>query len=112
MPDQYGGGLSIAMPIATYTGTHQINGGTAIPANTTAAAQALTFTGVLTTDTNVAFAPRDAVVIPNGLILVSSVCTATDTITVQWRNNTNAAITPPASATWTAVVYKPFYLVD
>jgi hypothetical protein len=112
MPDLYNGGLSGSMPIATYTATHQINGGTAIPANSAAAVQNITFTGLALADGNVAFTCRDALVIPKGLSLTSAVVTADNTLSVQWRNNTLSAITPPASATWTAVVYKPFFLVD
>lgn len=113
MPDlNSSGGLTPTLPIATYTATYQINGGTSIAAGTTTAAQAITFTGVLLTDSNVALTYRDAIVLPKGLQLASAVVTADNTITVTFRNNSAVAITPPASATWTAVVYKPFFLVD
>ena len=98
---------ALTAPIATYTTTVQINSGTAIAAGTSIT-ESYTFTGVLTTDTRVGLAYRDATVIPKGLQLTSLIVTATNTLTATWRNTTAASITPPASATWTAIVYGLF----
>jgi hypothetical protein len=99
------------MPIVTYTSgsTYAINGGSSIAAGATTTSADITFTGLATTDTNVGFAPRDAYVIPKGVQLVSAKVTATNTLSVVWRNNSNVAVTPPAAVTWTAVVFKPFF---
>lgn len=103
------GQLTYNFPIATYTATYQINSGTAIAAGASVT-QTITFTGLVVTDSQVAIRARDAIMnaIPKGLQLVSAVVTAADTLTVVWKNNSAVSITPPASATWTAVVFGIF----
>ena len=112
MPDLNNSGLTQSFPVATYTASYQINSGTAVPANSTTAVQNITFTGLTLADGNVGLTCRDDLAIPKGLVLASAIVTATNTLSVQWRNATASALTPPASATWTAIVYKPFFLVD
>lgn len=114
MPDSNYSGLGPIVPIATYTSgsTYAINGGSALAAGATSTSADITFTGVATTDTNVMFAPRDAYVIPKGIKLVSAKVTATNTVSVVWKNTTDAAITPPAAATWTCVVLKQMFYVS
>ncbi len=103
------GQLTYNFPIASYTATYQINSGTAIAAGASVT-ETITFTGIVTTDNQVAIRARDAIqsIIPKGLQLVSTSVTATNTLTVVWKNTTTASITPPASATWTAVVFGVF----
>lgn len=103
------GQLTYNFPIATYTATYQINSGTAIAAGASVT-ENITFTGLATSDSQVAIRARDAIasIMPKGLQLVSSVVSATNTLTVVWKNTTTASITPPASATWTAVVFGVF----
>ena len=114
MPDSNSNSIGIGQlvgnfPIASYTATYQISGGTAIAAGASVT-QTITFTGLVTTDNQVAIRARDAIqsVIPKGLQLVSTTVSAADTLTVVWKNTTTASITPPASATWTAVVFGQF----
>lgn len=106
MPD-INNGWSFAgkAPLATYTATHQINSGTAIAAGATVT-ETITFTGLATTDKEYAISARDAITAawPKGLILVESHVSAADTLTVTWKNNTNASLAVPASATWSCVV--------
>jgi hypothetical protein len=113
MPDSYYSGLTPILPIATYTSgsTYAINSGSALAAGATTTSADITFTGVTTSDKNIAFAPRDAYTIQPGLVLVSAKVTAANTVSVVWKNTTNASITPTAAATWTCVVYKPFFPV-
>ena len=113
MPDSNYSGLSIALPIVTYTSgsTYAINAGSAIAAGATTTSADITFTGVATTDTNIAFAPRDAYVIDKRIKLVSAKVTATNTVSVVWKNIGTESITPQAAATWTCVVYKPMFPV-
>ena len=103
------GQLTYNLPIASYTATYQINSGTAIAAGASVT-ETITFTGLATTDNNVAIRGRDAVMnaIPKGLQLVSTAVSATNTLTVVWKNTTTASVTPPASGTWTAIVYGMF----
>lgn len=100
--------ISVKAPIATYTATYQINSGTAIAAGASVT-QTITFTGLATTDNEFGIAPRDAIEIPKGLQLTDATITATNTLSVTWKNNTAASITPPASATWTCVVLAEFF---
>lgn len=95
------------LPIATYTASYQINGGSNVTAGASIT-DSVTFTGAATTDTRVGLAARDAVLIPAGLQLVSVAVSATNTVAVTWRNATGSTITPPASATWTLVVLSHF----
>jgi hypothetical protein len=113
MPDSYYSGLTPVLPIVTYTSgsTYAINAGSALAAGASSASADITFTGVAVTDHNVALSPRDGYVIPKGIALVSARVTAANTISVVWKNTTNASITCPAAATWTAVVYTPFFIV-
>lgn len=93
-------------PIATYTASYQINGGSAISSGATVT-DSVTFTGVATTD-KVGVAARAAVSVDPNLQLVAVNVTATNTVQLVWFNAGNASITPPGSATWTAVVLQAF----
>ena len=95
-------------PIATYTGTVNINSGSALAAGASVT-ENYTFTGAATTDGKIGICPRDATVIPYGLNLVNLVVSATNTVTATWTNATNASITPPASATWTYAAFGEFF---
>jgi len=95
-------------PIATITGTVFINSGTAIAAGASIT-ENYTFTGAVTTDTKFGLCPRDAVTIPKGLVLTSLTISATNTVTATWKNNTAAAITPPATATWSLAIFGAFF---
>lgn len=109
MPDQTNSRLlSVKAPIATYTATYQINSGTAIAAGASIT-QTITFTGLATTDNEFGISARDAIEIPKGLQLTDCRITATNTLSVTWRNTLDVAITPPASATWTCVVLAEFF---
>jgi len=109
MVDIYNGGLTISQPVVTYaSSSYTINSGTALAANASVT-ETMTFTGLAVTDVNYGFAPRDAVVIPKGLVLVSSLPTATNTLTVTWKNNSGVAITPPAAGVWGLSIFKPMY---
>ena len=109
MPDLNSTGLLVAnAPIVTYTGTVFINSGTAIAAGASVT-ENYTFTGALTTDTRFGICPRDAVVIPTGLQLVSLTISATNTVTATWRNNNAVAVTPPATATWSFAILGEYY---
>ena len=99
---------ALTAPIATYTGTVYINSGTAIAAGASIT-ETYTFTGAVTTDTKFAIAPRDAVVIPKGLQLVSLSISATNTVSATWRNTTAVSITPPASATWSLAIFGLYF---
>lgn len=102
------GQLTYNFPIVTTSGAYQINGGTAIAAGATVTDSPATFSGLATTDLQVAIRARDAVVIPKGLQLISVTVASATTLTLVWKNTTAASITPPASATWTAVVFGIF----
>lgn len=100
--------VSVKAPIATYTATYQINSGTAIAAGASVT-QTITFTGVATTDNEFGISPRDEIEIPKGLQLTGCKISATNTVSVTWKNATADSITPPASATWTCVVLADFF---
>jgi hypothetical protein len=92
------------LPIATLaSASYQINGGTAI-ADAATISDTVTATGVKTTDTHLAICPRDAVVLPNGLQLLSLVCSANDAVVITWYNASNASITPPAAGVWSLAI--------
>jgi len=102
--------LTDRLPIKTYdSASYQINGGTAIAGATVSAESAVitdtvTVTGVATTDKYIAITPRDAVVIPEGLALISIVVSAANTLQISWQNRTMNAITPPAAGVWSVAV--------
>lgn len=106
--------LTGILPIKTYdSASYQINGGTAIAGGTVSAPAAaftdtVTVTGVVTTDKQLAITPRDAVVVPAGLALISIVISATNTIKITWRNTTLSQITPPAAGVWSVAVLGQF----
>ena len=109
MPDIYNGGLTIAQPIVTYqSSSYQINGGTALAAGASVT-ETMTFTGLAVTDVNYGFAPRDAIVLPKGLVLTASLPTATNTLTVTWKNTTTAPMALPAAGVWGLSIFKPLY---
>lgn len=109
MPDINASGLRVGkFSLATYTGTVNINSGSAIAAGATVT-ENYTFTGAATTDTEFGICPRDAITIPAGLKLVSITISATNTVTATWLNTTAASITPPASATWTLAIIGDFF---
>ena len=109
MPDTNNTGLFVGKyPLATYTGTVNINGGSAVAAGATVT-ENYTFTGAVTTDREFGISPRDAVSIPAGLQLVSLSISATNTVTATWKNTTAASITPPSSATWSLVIIGDFF---
>jgi hypothetical protein len=75
--------------------------------------ETITATGILTTDLDVAIRARDVVwsAIPKGLQLVSSVVSATNTVTVVWRNSNAVAIPAgaiPAAGVWTVAALGQF----
>jgi hypothetical protein len=109
MVDIYNNGLTIAQPVVTYqSSSYTINGGTALAAGASVT-ETMTFTGLATTDVNYGFAPRDAIVIPKGLVLVSSLPTATNTLTVTWKNTNGAVMAMPAAGVWGLSIFKPMY---
>jgi len=109
MPDINATGLRVGkFPLATYTGTVNINSGSAIAAGATVT-ENYTFTGAVTTDNEFGICPRDAIVIPAGLKLDSITISATNTVTTVWRNVSAASITPPSSATWSLVIIGDFF---
>lgn len=109
MPDIYNGGLTIAQPIVTYqSSSYQINGGTALAAGASVT-ETMTFTGLATTDVNYGFAPRDAIVLPKGLVLTASLPTATNTLTVTWKNTNAVSMAMPAAGVWGLSIFKPLY---
>ena len=114
MPDSNYSGITIPLPIATYTSgsTYAINGGSALAAGATTTSADITFTGVTVSDKNIALAPRDAYVIDKRIKLVSAKVTAADTVSVVWKNTGVESITPQAAATWTLVVYKCMFPVS
>jgi hypothetical protein len=92
------------LPITTLaSASYQINSGTAI-ADQATVADTVTVTGVKTTDTKLAISPRDAVVIPTGLQLLSLVCAANDAVIITWINRSGASITPPAAGVWSLAI--------
>ena len=107
------GQLDGKLPIASYSSSsYQINGGSAIAAGATVT-ETITATGILTTDLDVAIRARDAVwsAIPKGLVLVSAIVTATNTVTVVWRNTLAVAIPAgsiPAAGVWTVAAIGQF----
>lgn len=106
--------LTDTMPLVTYaSASYQINGGTLIAAATAAVdsvafTDTVTVTGVATTDKYLGISPRDAIVIPTGLALMSIVVSATDTVKITWKNNTFTAIAPPAASVWQVAVLGNF----
>ena len=91
---------------------YQINGGTVIPggsslADATPFTDTMTVTGLVATDSRVGIKPRDAIVIPNGLALISLVAGA-GTLAVTWKNTTQLPITPPAAGVWSVAVLGNF----
>ena len=109
MPDLNNSGLTISQPVVTYqSSSYSINGAASLAAGASVT-ETMTFTGLLTTDTNYGFAPRDASVVPKGIVFVSSLPTATNTLTVTWKNNSAAAIVPPAAGVWGLSIFKPMY---
>ena len=106
--------LTTTIPITTLpSASYQINGGTAIAGGTqtsdaVAFSDTVTVTGVRTTDTRLAILPRDAVVLPVGLQMLSLVCTTNDAVVITWRNSTLAAITPPAAGVWSLAILGNF----
>jgi hypothetical protein len=107
--------VSDELPIKTFdSASYQINGGTLIAAATQTAdalpfTDTVTVTGIALTDKRIGITPRDAIVIPNGLALVSVVPSATNTIQVTWQNTTLSPIAPPAAAVWSVAVFGNFY---
>jgi len=107
------GQLDGKLPIASYaSSSYQINGGSAIAAGASVT-ETITATGILTTDLDVAIRARDAVfsAIPKGLQLVSTVVSATNTVTVVWRNSLAVAIPAgaiPAAGVWTVSALGQF----
>lgn len=95
-------------PLVYYTASYQINGGTDIAAGT-AITDSVTFTGVLTTDAEIAIACRAAVSLNVNLQLTKAVVSATNTVLITWENVGQDAITPPSSATWSCAVLAPFH---
>lgn len=102
--------LTRSLPITTLaSASYQINGGSAIAGGTVTSeastfSDTVTVTGVKTTDKQLAITPRDAVVIPNGLALISLVCTTNDAVILTWKNTTMASITPPAAGVWSLAI--------
>lgn len=81
--------------------TYQINGGTSIAAGASITDTGKTFTGALTTDTQIAVGYDDAVaalLAPLGLVLTDVVVTAANTVSLTWTNTTSIAVTPPATS--------------
>lgn len=101
--------LTDELPITTLaSASYQINGGSSIAGGTLYGEAAtftdtVTVTGLVATDSRVAIKPRDAVVIPTGLQLISVVPGA-GSMAVTWRNATMSAITPPAAGVWSVAV--------
>lgn len=90
-------------PIATFTASYQINGGTAIASGATIT-DSVTFTGAAVGDI-LGVACRAATVLDPNLQLTNVKVTATNTVQLTWNNAGANSITPPASATWTALVF-------
>ena len=93
--------------------SYQINGGAAIAGGTNLAdaaafSETITAVGIAATDTKIGIAARDAIVIPQGLALISAVASATNTVTVTWRNTTQQVISPPAAGVWSVAVLGNF----
>jgi hypothetical protein len=101
------------LPITTLaSASYQINGGTAITGaiegDATPISDTVTVTGVKTTDKRLSICPRDAVVLPTGLQLISLVCAANDAVIITWRNVTENSITPPAAGVWSLAILGNF----
>ncbi|MFA5166740.1 MAG: hypothetical protein WC449_05645 [Candidatus Paceibacterota bacterium] len=89
--------------------SYQINGGSSIAGGTLTSeaspfTDTVTVTGVATTDARIGISPRDAVVLPAGLALISIVVSATNTLQITWKNTTQSAISPPAAGVWSVAV--------
>lgn len=80
--------------------TYQINGGSAIAAGASIT-DSKTFTGALTTDTQIAVGYGDAVAasLPAGLVLTDVFVTAANTVSLVWTNTSSVSVTPPATST-------------
>jgi len=93
-------------PITTLaSASYQINNGSSIAGGTITSeasvfSDTLTVTGVRPTDKRLTICPRDAVAIPDGLALISIICSANDAVIISWKNTTMSAITPPAAGVW------------
>jgi len=98
------------LPITTLaSNTYQINGGTVIAGGTVTSeaspfSDTVTVTGVRTTDKRFAMTPRDAITVPQGLALISIVCTTNDAVIITWKNTTMNPITPPAAGVWSLAI--------
>lgn len=80
--------------------TYQVNSGTAIAAGASITDN-VTFTGVLTTDTQIAIGFGDAVAAAlsaANIVLTSVVVTATNTVALTWTNTSSLSRTPPATS--------------
>jgi hypothetical protein len=106
--------VSDELPIKTFdSASYQINGGTLIAAATQTAdalpfTDTVTVTGVAITDKRLAVSPRDAIVIPTGLALLSVVPSATNTVQITWQNQTLSPIAPPAAGVWSVAILGNF----
>ena len=107
--------VTLQLPIKTYdSASYQISGAATAIAGGTQTSEAapftdsVTVTGVVVTDKNIAISPRDAVAIPRGLALISAVVTATNTLSITWKNTTLDPITPPAAGVWSVAVLGGF----
>jgi len=99
------------LPITTLaSASYQISGaataiaGGTITSEATPFSDTVTVTGVRTTDKRFAISPRDAIDVPNGLALISIVCTTNDAVIITWKNTTMNPITPPASGVWSLAI--------
>lgn len=97
-----GQGARVFMPLQTIkiSATYQINSGSAIAAGASVT-DSVTFTGVQTTDTQVAVGFGDAVaadIAAAGLKLTSVTVTATNTVALTWQNQGTLSSTPPATS--------------
>lgn len=111
MPSSYNtNNLSDEQVLKQYdSASYTINGGSSIAGGTVTSEAApftdtVTVTGLATTDTKVGISPRDAVVIPKGLALISLQISATNTLKITWKNTTLNPITPPAAGVWSVAV--------
>ena len=105
--------LTDELPIKTFdSASFQINGGSSIAGGTLyseaqAFTQTVAVTGLVATDARLAVRPRDAIVIPPGLQLIS-VTAGAGTMDMTWKNTTLSAITPPAAGVWSVAVLGNF----
>lgn len=105
--------LTDELPITTLaSASYQINGGSSIAGGTLYSEAApftdtVTVSGLVATDKRLAIRPRDAVVIPDGLQLISVVANA-GTMSVTWKNTTMSAISPPAAGVWSVAILGNF----